>query len=160
MLTHMSEMFVYIPVPAEFAPEIYRRLAELSGPSLDEPGRRRAASGSSQDRPSPQELSEKLIERMYLESEPRHRELLEFLAHHADTWFTTKELADALGMASARALAGTLGAFGRRAKHRYGSALPWESVWDSRDELARHRMPGVVARRILWAAGEADVELG
>ena len=38
-----------------------------------------------------------------------------------------------------------LGAFGRRAKHRYGGLKPWKTEWDPAREEARHLMPAAVA---------------
>jgi hypothetical protein len=101
------------------------------------------------------ELDEALTARMYLESESRHRRLLEVLAAEAGQWIFTAELAAMLGVTSGtRGMAGIFGAFGRRAKHRYGGRKPWTSEWDPVRSEARYRMDPQVAAWIVLAARE------
>lgn len=94
-------------------------------------------------------LDEALVRRMFEESQPRHRELMQLLAGHPDEWMYTSGIAEAMelphGSASA---AGMLGAFGRRASHRYGGAKPWVSEWDPAAYEARHMMISDVAEII------------
>jgi hypothetical protein len=45
-------------------------------------------------------------------------------------------------------MAGLLGAFGRRSKHRYGGQAPWVTEWDGNREEARHKMETGVAQII------------
>lgn len=131
--------FVYIPVPSEWATAVYKQLAALSDGSSATGG---AASEGVQ-------LDDTLIERMYAESHTAHRRLLDYLADHPGEWLYTSELAEALDVANgARGVAGMLGAFGKRANHRYGRLKPWESDWDGDREEAKHRMDAEVARVI------------
>jgi hypothetical protein len=99
-----------------------------------------------------------MAERMYLDSEPRHRHLLEALASEAGQWVFTAELAKELGVTSgSKGMAGIFGAFGRRAKHRYQGAKPWNSEWDPVHGEARYQMTPEVAAWIIAAArGEGE----
>jgi hypothetical protein len=133
--------FVYIPVPSEWATAVYKQLAELSEGSS-------ASSGAASDGENVQ-LDDALIERMYAESHAPHRRLLDYLADHPDEWVYTSGLAEALDVENgARGVAGMLGAFGKRANHRYGGLKPWKSDWDGTREEAKHRMDAEVARVI------------
>ncbi len=134
----MAHEFVYIPVPVHWASQIHRRLAEL-----DE------ASAIGRDPFAPQQRDELLVARMYLEAQSEQRRLMLELAKSPEQWFTTAELARALGYPSSRVLAGLLGAFGRKAKNRYGGRTPWDSRWDSAAEVSRHSMRSEVAKTIL-----------
>jgi hypothetical protein len=51
-----------------------------------------------------------------------------------------------------KGMAGVFGAFGRRAKHRYGGAKPWRSEWDPIRGEARYLMEPQVAAWIVTAA--------
>jgi hypothetical protein len=140
----VSDEFVYIPVPAKWSQEIYRRLAELANESSE----------AGQDE-LPVDRDELLVARMFMEGQHEQRRLMLLLAERPDRWFTTPELAEMLGYESAKVLAGLLGAFGRKAKHRYGGRTPWDSEWDSSAELARHSMRSDVARIIRSTAAES-----
>ena len=130
--------FVYIPVPSEWATAIYKQLAALSEGSSETVG---APSDS-----EVVQLDDALIERMYGESYAAHRQLLDYLADHSGEWLYTSGLAEALDIEhGARGVAGMLGAFGKRANHRYGGLKPWETEWDGRREEAKHRMDPSVA---------------
>lgn len=96
--------------------------------------------------PTSEALSEALVSRMYWDSETRHRALMDYLASRPGTWVFTSELAEALSMPTGtKGMAGVFGAFGRRAKHRYGGAKPWEMAWDSIRGEAKYRMDPKVA---------------
>lgn len=98
-------------------------------------------------------LTQALVGRMYRESEDAHKRLLRFLAGHPDEWLDSQAVADGLGLAyGRRSLAGSLGAFGRRADHRYGGLKPFESRWDGETHQARLRMSQEVAAWIKAAA--------
>ena len=102
-------------------------------------------------------VDETLVRRMFEESETKHRKLLKALADRPEQWVYTKELAEAMGIKSgSKGMAGTFGAFGRRAKHRYNGAKPWQSNWDLGRGEARYLMKDDVAswtRRIAAAIG-------
>jgi hypothetical protein len=137
----LSGRYIDVPVREEFIPAVIELLADL------ERGGR--GSQKSPDQPTPSDspqFGQELVTRMYDESETRHRELLRFLAGRADEWIFTAELAAALGVASgSKGMAGMFGAFGRRAKHRYGGLKPWEDDWDSVRHEAKYRMTAQVA---------------
>jgi hypothetical protein len=127
------EEFIYVPVPARWVGEIFARLHELD---LEDQSPKLTFV-----------LDADLVTRMYEESHEQHRRLIDFLADNPDRWFYTSELAEALGLEKgARAVGGMLGAFGRRAKNRYGGLTPWETEWDAGRGEAKHRMTEDVAR--------------
>ncbi len=102
-------------------------------------------------------LDADLVARMYLESETRHRTLLEFMANHAGTWLYTNDLKNALGITTgSKSMAGTFGAFGRRSKHRYDGLKPWDLEWDDQHQEVRYWMDPGVAEWILAAAGNDE----
>ncbi len=138
----MTTDVVYVPVPTQWLSEIYKRLAELSStPATEADAAALAGSVAVLDR--------SLVRRMYDESEKPHRRLMLLMAEHPDEWRYSSEIAADLELEhGARGLAGMLGAFGRRAKHRYGAQKPWRSEWDSGREEARHLMPADVAQTI------------
>lgn len=68
----------------------------------------------------------KIVERAYRDSEAKAKPLLEFLADNPERDIPFTEVSTALGFPNSRSLPGLLGAFGRRAKHRYGGVKPFE----------------------------------
>lgn len=136
----MTNDVAYVPVPTQWLSEIYKRLAELSSAQEADAAERGESEGV---------LDRRLVQRMYEESEEQHRRLMLLMAEHPDEWRYSGEIAADLELEhGARGLAGMLGAFGRRAKHRYGEQKPWRSEWDSGRAEARHLMPADVARTI------------
>lgn len=141
--------YIQVPVPEEHVPRVYALLASLDSEVVDpEPIR--------VDEPfiPVPELSEALVVRMFKDSEQRHRRLLLFLAENAGNWFYTGELAEELEVPTGRkGMAGVFGAFGRRSKHRYGGATPWELDWEPEEkEEVRYMMRPEVAAWIKGAA--------
>jgi hypothetical protein len=138
----MNSDIVYIPVPSQWLSEIYQRLAELTRSS--------ASDGRSE---APPLLDETMVRRIYLESEEQQRRMMRLMAERPDEWRYSKDIAADLELEhNARGLAGMLGAFGRRSKHRYGGTKPWEAEWDSAREENRYWMPAYIAAIILDAA--------
>ena len=134
----MPDDTVYVPVPKQFLSSIYGKLAELMGGSGTTIG--------TEVRP---QLDDQMVRRIYDDSLEPHRRLMRLMAVHPDEWRYSGEIAADLELENgARGLAGMLGAYGRRAKHRYGGLKPWESQWDSAREEMRHMMPGSVAEVI------------
>src|SRR4051794_34964806 len=118
----MADEFVYVPVPARWAPQTYAFLAELAAddpePEVTEPK-------------NTADLDYETVARMYGESEAPHRRLLDLLANASDEWLYTSDIAEQLALPNgSRSVAGMLGAFGRRAKHRYKGQTPWDTEWD------------------------------
>jgi hypothetical protein len=93
-------------------------------------------------------------ERAYTESQTdeygRARALLAFLAQRPDRLVPYPEVTRALGLSSARSLPGLLGAFSRRAKHRYRDVQPFERRWaDGQWNLWMSTEAADVIRRLL-----------
>ncbi len=142
----MENRYVQVPVPEEHVPKVYALLADLDRGEVAAPPEAAPA-----EEPV---LDQELVTRMWKESEPRHRRLMEFLAANAGQWFFTGELAEALEVASGRrGMAGVFGAFGRRSSHRYGGLTPWQLDWnpDEKREV-KYRMNQEVAAWVEAAA--------
>ena len=147
--------FLYVPVPKALVPAVYAWIGEQG--SLQPPSPDQRATPRDAESTTGREPSAELIRRMYDESEPAHRELMQFLAEHPNEWLYSRELADGLRLEhGTKSLAGMLGAFGRRASHRYGGQKPWRSVWDGAREEARHRMSADVAVAVRSAVETAE----
>jgi hypothetical protein len=127
-----SNGFINVAVPRQHVARVYEFIARLElGDERETPG----------NEPSKPPLTRSLVKRMLDESEPAHQDLLRYLADHPDEWLGTREIAQALGLPfGARSLAGSLGALGRRAGHRYGGQKPFESRWSAEDGQSLHRM--------------------
>jgi hypothetical protein len=142
----MPEAIAYVPVRERWLPEVFTRIAELERTG----GEAEAVEvgGGTPVEPT-SELDPALIRRMYEESHDPHKRLMEYLAEHPDEGIYTSALASDLGLEhGARSLAGMLGAFGRRAQHRYGRRTPWESRWDGAAGEVKHKMTSEVAEEI------------
>jgi hypothetical protein len=137
--------YVPVHVPEEHIPRVYALLASLMPEEVDH--------GDDIERRQSPAIDEELVRRMYDDSFGRHRRLLRYLAANADRWISSKELAEALELPSgSKSVAGMFGAFGRRAKHRYGGAKPWKFSWDSEQGENSYRMTSEVAGWIKEAA--------
>jgi hypothetical protein len=79
------------------------------------------------------EQHHELLTRVYVESEPTFRRLLLLLADrpHPEDPMSYKDVTKNMGWTKARSLPGALGAYGRRANHRYGGFWPFERTWDT-----------------------------
>jgi hypothetical protein len=128
-----SSEFISVAVPRQHVAKVYAYIARLElGTDID--------SGSGNGTP-PGTPNRALVERMFTESEPAHQVLMGYLANHPGEWLGTREVAEALGLPhGARSLAGSLGALGKRAAHRYGGQKPFESRWSHEDGQSMHRM--------------------
>jgi len=75
-----------------------------------------------------------LATRAYEESWGNMKPLMEYLADNPDRLVSYTEASEALGFPSKLSMPGLLGAFGRRANHRYGGAWPFEkAIWADDD---------------------------
>jgi hypothetical protein len=63
------------------------------------------------------------------DAEGKARPLLKFLALNPERLIPYTEVSKALGYTNSRSLPGLLGAFGRRADHRYKGVRPFERTW-------------------------------
>ncbi len=142
-----SMEFVSVPVPVGYVTAVYELIARLDAAEQPSPDPAPSGGGVSAA------LTQPLVKRMYRDSEDAHRRLLEYLAARPDEWLDSQSLADGLGLPFGRkSLAGSLGAFGRRADHRYGGLKPFESHWDPEQYLVQLRMSQEVAAWIKAAA--------
>lgn len=136
--------FVSYPVPGRFLPRVSQFVAKLYADESDQ----------EIDGEDALELDEALIERIYNDSEDPHRRLFEYLADRPDEWIYSDALAAGLGLKhGSKSLAGTLGALGRRANHRYDGRKPFASEWDPTAWQARHMMTADVAKVIKAITG-------
>lgn len=136
--------YINVPVPEEHVPAVYALIARLQAGEQPEE--------AAPDEPPPP-LDEMLVAQMYGDSLPPHRAFMELLAGQPGEWIYTGEAADALDLPKgSKSLAGMLGAFGRRAKHRYGGVAPWEDAWNPERREARYRVTPEVAGWIRKAA--------
>lgn len=132
--------YVQVPVREEHVSKVIAFLADLDrGVQMSSP--------ASSDEAGPEIfLDSTLVIQMYLDSEERHRRLLDYLASRAGDWVYTSEIAEALAVTTgSKGMAGIFGAFGRRAKHRYRGAKPWELAWDATRGEAKYRVDSEVA---------------
>jgi len=126
----MSDDLVTVPVPRKHLSRVYGFIAELDGglatsiPQAPAP----AASESPTE-----EWTPALIRKMVEQSPPAMRDLLNALATHPGEWMSSEKLAKAIQGKEAdwNTVAGTLGAFGRRLKSRYGlNTRPYEDRYE------------------------------
>lgn len=115
---------IHIHIHAGVDPEAARAAIEaaraLNGSSA-EPAAVEAAP------PVDEEKYQRYVERAYTESDGSAKPLLEFLADNPGRDIPFTEISKALGYATNRSLPGLLGAFGRRAKHRYEGIKPFKA---------------------------------
>lgn len=127
-IPHQSQEFVYVPVPVGRVAEVFRLLASLPGDTAE-------ASDP-----------ERVVRRVFLESEENFRALLRFLAGRPGQSISTAEAAEALGLPNgAASVAGMLGAFARRSKNRYDGFWPFERLYNPAHDRAELMMEGNVA---------------
>jgi hypothetical protein len=121
--------YVYVAVPADRVQDVYRFLLGLA----DGEG----AVDSDLDR---------LVVRVYRESDEQFRRLLELLARFPGQALSTDLVAEELELArGSAALAGMLGAFGRRTKNRYAGFWPFERLYNGAKERSELIMNSEVA---------------
>ncbi len=121
----LDEM-VQVLIPKQYVVEVYRLVAELAG-------REKVANvGTSvveADDDQARWLDAKLAKRAWDESSAAMRTILRYLAEHKDEWVSIAAVAQQLAPnADANTVAGTLGAFTRRIKSRYGQ-FRWPFEW-------------------------------
>lgn len=143
--------FQQVPVPHAFVGDVYGLVARLMADNG-------AATHDSEEamieivapeEEVPEYPTAEMVRRIYEESHETHRRLLKALTTRPDEWVSSEELAEALQLSGGRAsLAGTLGALGKRANHRYKGQKPFISAWDAHTGQAKHLMTTEVAKVI------------
>lgn len=131
--------YVSFPVPEERLPEVAALLYGASEEKTEDP----------RSTLTPEEVSG-LVRRVYLDSEPTFRRLLLLLADRDDPTepMLNEEVTDAMGWTTARSLPGALGAYGRRANHRYEGFWPFRRGWDHRHNSNTIAMDAEIAERL------------
>ncbi len=125
--------YIYVPVHVDQVDAVLRYLAELRGfpPTKSEPGLERS------------------VQRVYLESEPKFRDLLRFLADSPGRPISSAEVARGISLPSGPAsLAGMLGAYARRSNNRYEGFWPFERLSNPTDETTELMMSAEVATMV------------
>jgi hypothetical protein len=142
------EELVSVLVPRKHVMDVYAYLTQLTERGF-------ATSNGSQAPPSA-EWEPELLRRMYRESPPAMQDILGALAARPGNWLSAVELAAAIRdkpEADANTVAGTLGAFRRRCRNRYGRPdWPFSNHWDHVRGRFRYSMTPEVAAEITAAA--------
>ena len=93
------------------------------------------------------------LRKMLQQSPPAMKDILRAMAKQPDKWLTTKQLAEAIQNnpdADAMTVAGTLGAFGRRLKSRYGiDSFPFEKRYDHEAMSKAYCMSAAIGSQVL-----------
>jgi intein/homing endonuclease len=124
-----SNDYVYVPVPSDRVEDVYRFLLGLAD-----------ADGAVDS-----DLERRVV-RVYRESDKQFRRLLELLSGFPGQALSTEFVAQELELSrGTSALAGMLGAFGRRTKNRYGGFWPFERLHNGAEERSELIMNSEIA---------------
>lgn len=144
----LPEDLVSVLVPREHVLDVYAYIAQLTD--------RGVAASNGAKAPSPAEWEPELLRRMFVESPPAMQDILNALAARPNEWLTAVDLAKSIRHkpdADANTVAGTLGAFRRRCRNRYGRAdWPFSSQWDHVRSRFLYSMTSEVAAEVRSAA--------
>jgi hypothetical protein len=121
--------YVYVPVPADRVQDVNRFLLGLAD-----------------DEGAVDSDLERRVNLVYRESDEQFRNLLRLLARNPGRALSTKAVADDLELQrGTSALAGMLGAFGRRSKNRYAAFWPFERIYNGSEDHSELIMSSEVA---------------
>jgi hypothetical protein len=149
---------VQVMVPREFLPDVYTLLAKLTTENNAEQPTEEELNGSLEEKPEDKKWTPDLIRRMYEESSPGMTRALNYMAEHPDRWIPAPEVTEAIEPGrDSRRLGGTLGAFGKRVKNRYGMGTwPFHFRWDSENGHALYWMDDAIAKQIQSYKNDAE----
>ena len=146
----MSQEYIHIPVPADRVQEVYELLARpkaeprvIADAPVDALTTAMVDSREAAEQPA-------LVARIYRESPDTMKSMMKALAARAGHGVPMEVVAEEVGRAP-RQMAGALGAFGRRFKHRYSMEAthwPFEAWWDYERNTMVYRMSTNVAEVI------------
>lgn len=143
---------VEILVPRSLVMEIYRFIAEKSGPTPTKA--QRGDTGVTATVLS-SNWDAALLKRMYDDSDKNMRSILDYLIARPGQTVTASDLVHVLAQtrddkkATSQTLAGTLGAFGRRVRSRYKmDRWPFDAKWVNDDGQYHYRMSEEVASQL------------
>lgn len=152
-MPEQNEDWVAISVPKSIAPAVYALVAERMSADVSE--------SSPATSPRSNSWTEHELNRLIDESPPAMKAILETLAQNPDTWLDSESLAKALRTrathyggenkpdANWQTVAGTLGAYGRRVKSRYGKEEWFHQVRSDAQGRYKHLMPAEYAEHVL-----------
>lgn len=142
-----SDELVSVMVPRRFLAQVYGFIASLeTGDAAVGPTSKGNAEAEARD----MEWTPARLQRMVRESSPALLAILGALADNPGEWLTMNDLAKPIGpKADWNTVAGTLGAFGRRLKSRYGlENFPFENRLDHSKGTRECRMSKETARLV------------
>lgn len=151
-----NEDWVTIPVPKRLAPSVYALIAKEMAPVMPT----EVVTAEQVPDGSASWTSEE-IKRLVEESPPAMKVILELLAKNPDKWLDSAVMAEALKTrlkhfggenkpeANWNTVAGTLGAYGRRVKSRYGKDEWFHKARPDPQGHWKHLMPGEYADQVL-----------
>lgn len=130
----MDNEYVNVLVPRKHLAKVYGYVASLEGEDgSDSPSSAVTLTPRSEE-PEMDEWTNSRLRRLVDESPPAMLDILHTLSSRAGEWLTSEDLAAAIRHkpdADWNTVAGTLGAFGRRIKNRYGlESWPFENKHD------------------------------
>lgn len=148
MVIKIEELeFVEVLVPKNLVLEVYQFIAGRTGGNG-------VSTDDSLETTSPRsKWSKAALKRLYKESAPNMRAILERLAKTPDEVVTATELIDTLSEVRGEevtsvGLGGTLGAFGRRVKNRHRKDWPFEAWWVEDERQVHYRMDSDTAMKM------------
>lgn len=144
-----NDELVNVLVPKRHLSRVYGLIAELEkGVEPKANGSPPVPAGSDHD-----DWTASRIRRMVEQSPPAMRDILKAMATRAGDWLTTEDLAKSIEAnpdADWNTVAGTIGAFGRRMRNRYGiDTPPFEKKRDHDRRCKVYRMDNAMATQIL-----------
>lgn len=124
-MSQTPEAHFHLHIHEGASPEAVRAAAEALRADLPQAVEPVAKSGESGH---PDRTAE-YVRRAYLDSDGKARPLLEFLADNPERLIPYPEISEHLDFPTSRSLPGLLGAFSRRADHRYEGVHPFEKKY-------------------------------
>jgi|tagenome__1003787_1003787.scaffolds.fasta_scaffold20868490_3 hypothetical protein len=151
-----TDELVPVMVPRPLLTHVYGLIAKLHGEltaPVDVPTQHANGDATTSNGWTPS-----LLRKMLQQSPPAMKDVLRTMAEHPDEWLTTKQLAEAIQNnrnADWMTLAGTMGAFGRRLKNRYGiENPPFEKRYDHEFKGKVYRMSAATSAQVLTVLQE------
>ncbi len=129
---------VQVLVPKQYVVAVYRFVADLAS-CRQVPNVGTSVVEANDDQAK--WLDANLVKKAWDESSIAMRIILKYLVEHKDEWVSIADVAHQLALdADANTVAGTLGAFSRRIKNRYGQSR-WPFEWKSTASGSAYMMP-------------------
>ena len=140
---------VTVSVPRKHLAKVYGFIATLESVEPTAAAGETAANEAVTD----DEWTPSRIRKMLQQSPPAMKDILRAMALRPNEWLTTLGLAEAIqgnDEADWKTVAGTMGAFGRRLKNRYGlETFPFEKRYDHAAKSKAYRMSNEMSTLVL-----------